>query len=155
MNWFSKSIAFFLAFIVLVSTTCFGADIHYCDDEAQSFSLYSKAEPCSKHKTIKPKKLSKCCMARKAKQAKALKSKLVFKKKKCCHNEQVAFKSDLNQDSNSTHVSLSKVSNLNAVFFQTKSVFNWFPSDLNITFRGPPEIHFRPNFQILYQVFII
>lgn len=155
MNWFSKSISFFLAFIVLFSTTCFGADIHYCEGEIESFSLYSQAEPCGKHKTIKPKKVSKCCIARKAKQAKALKSKLVFKKKKCCHNEQVAFKSDLNQDSGSIDVSTLNSIHLNAVLFGAKTVQSWV-SDIKVySFRGPPESHFRPNFQILYQVFII
>ena len=42
----SKIVAIFLAFVVLVSTTSFTVDMHYCGDFLVDTGVFSKAEKC-------------------------------------------------------------------------------------------------------------
>ena len=51
----AKSIlGFFLAFLVLMSSTTFMVGMHICSGEVRNIALFSKAEGCEKEKSLPP-----------------------------------------------------------------------------------------------------
>ncbi|MDB3907593.1 hypothetical protein N9355_08985 [Crocinitomicaceae bacterium] len=159
MRVISKALVFFWVTTILVASTCFGADLHYCEGEVQTFSVYDVAKPCNMHKKkstqAEEKKLPPCCQARKIAQEKALEGKPVFKKGKCCYNDQVVFKTDSEQQTSSIDlqkVDLEKVLAFNGEYLA--SSWNNFAIS-NPPFRGPPDVILRHNYQIFFQVFRI
>lgn len=144
-----------MALMVLVSSTCFGADVHYCEDDIKSFALFDVADPCSNMKEVKPEKLSKCCMARKKKEEQALTGKPVFKKKKCCHNEQVAFKADQQLDHSPVFFAPISVAALDVPVIAPVFVFGIERKVESASLKAPPISRYGDNFQAFYQVFRI
>jgi hypothetical protein len=159
MRVLSKAIVFFWASTILVASTCFGADIHYCKGEVQSFSIYDVAKPCDMHKkqaAQKPEKeLPPCCKARKIAKEKALEGKPVIKNGKCCYNDQVAFKTDGDTQQAIVNVKALQLEKSDH-FLGEYLASSW--NDFAITnppFRGPPEAIYRHNLHIFFQVFLI
>lgn len=151
---------------MLVASTCFGADIHYCKGEVQSFALFGKAKPCKMHKKGSSTKTScetrqvesqtsKCCMARKELAKKSSQHHPVLKNAKCCFNDQVAFKTD--SEASHSGVQIPDLSQLDLQFSVVASEPSYFRNveQLYIARSGPPDQLQFPDFQIFYQVFLI
>lgn len=155
MRLLSKALVLFWASILLVSSTCIGADVHYCKGDAQSFNIYDVAKPCKMAKKEPVKELSPCCKARKEAAQKVWEGKPVFKQGKCCYNNQVAFKSDGEQQTSG--ISLASPQPLWAANLTIPySASEWIIYTTNTnSFRGPPDVIFRTDFQIFFQVFQI
>lgn len=47
-----RSMAFFLAFVVLMTTSSFAIDVHYCGDTLVDFSFVQQVEKCDMEKTL-------------------------------------------------------------------------------------------------------
>ena len=72
-----------MAFMLLLSSTGFAMDVHYCQDQLKSISLIGKAKSCHEKQETPP------CHHKKDSLSKA-------EKDNCCHNETVVIeKSDL------------------------------------------------------------
>ena len=142
-----------------MASTCFGADVHYCDGEVQTFAVYDVAKPCKMHEKqsfqTDDKNLPPCCLARKKAEEKALEGQLVIKKGKCCYNQQVSFKSD--GERQQSNIDLQKVHLEKSYHLTGDSIAsNW--NNVTVTnppFRGPPDVVLRHNYQIFFQVFRI
>lgn len=155
MRIFSKALVLFWAAILMVSSTCFGADIHYCKGEAQSFSVFSVAKPCKMHKKKAEKKVSKCCMGKKAVEQKPSRGFPVLKNGKCCYNDQVSFKTDGEQQQSSLKANGIAPLKAPQIYNQNGS-FSWVSNEPNVhAYRGPPDPYFISDFQIFFQVFLI
>ncbi len=153
MNFLTRSTILFVATVVFVTTTCFAADVHYCENEIQSVALFHKAEPCGKMEK-KVERMSKCCLARKFKLEKELQGKTIFKKQKCCSNKSVGFKADSEQHS-TTEITTAPVVDLVADFNFEVVHKTLDLATHQVSHRGPPD-HFIPfDFQVFYQVFRI
>lgn len=155
VNLFSKGIAFFWASTILVASTCFGADLHYCKGEVQSFSLLDTAEPCDMHTTQKQEKVSKCCMSKEIVQKTPSKGHPIVKNGKCCYNDQIAFK--LDGDHQQTHFKKQAFHGLDTAPFVVKTNPFWTKSNVDFipSFRDPPDRIIIPDFQVFFQVFRI
>ena len=51
-QFFQRSMAFFLAFVVLMTTSSFAVDIHYCGDTLVDFSFVQQVEKCDMEKAL-------------------------------------------------------------------------------------------------------
>jgi len=159
MRLLTKAIIFFWVTTIMVASTCFGADVHYCEGEVQTFSVYDVAKPCNMHKKkslqAEEKKLPPCCLARKKAKEQALEGKPVFKNGNCCYNHQVVFKSDGERQGSNlelSNIDLEKTSYFNGEDLASSwSIF----TISNTPFRGPPDVILRHNYQIFFQVFRI
>lgn len=153
MNLFTRSCLLVLASVVFVTTTCFAVDVHYCENEIQSVAVFQKATPCGNMVKVEPK-MRKCCLARKAKLEKELQGKTVFKKKSCCSNKSVGFKTDTEQHSSTIDISSISVAILGE-FTSLEVPVLAFSLASNCSHRAPPDWRIPLDFQILYQVFQI
>lgn len=155
MRIFSKALVLFWAAILMVSSTCFGADIHYCKGEAQSFSVFSVAKPCKMHKKKAEKTVPKCCMAKKVVEQKPTRGFPILKNGKCCYNDQVSFQTDGEQQQSSikaSSITPLKVPQVYSLDVASIGAFN--ERDVH-AYRGPPDPYFITDFQIFFQVFRI
>jgi hypothetical protein len=154
-RWAKPVIAFWILNIV-VSTTCFGADIHFCQGEVQSYAIFDTAKPCemAQKKAVEAKP-SSCCMARKVQEKQPKKGFPTLKNGKCCYNDQVAFKSDGDQGGQSSISGVQQHEKEVAAHITILPRINRVPPSKTELFRGPPEHSTHPNFQVLYQVFRI
>ncbi|XOV66109.1 MAG: hypothetical protein ACFHU9_10780 [Fluviicola sp.] len=159
MQFLSKAIVFYWATTTLVASTCFGADVHYCEGKVQTFAVFDVAKPCKMHQkqTVKvaEKELPPCCKARKKAEKKAKEGVPVFKKGKCCHNDQVAFKTDGQIQKSSVDLPSVELKTPAFVPSQNEIVFTSALQNTNTPFRGPPDPDLRHNYQIFFQVFRI
>ena len=155
MRIFSKALVLFWASILLVASTCIGADVHYCKGDVQSFAVFEVAKPCKMAEQKPVKELPPCCKARKEAAQKAWEGKPVFKQGKCCYNDQVAFKSDGEQHTPNISIDFPQLPQV-AVLNNTQSEIVWSNyTQQKIQFRGPPDVVFQWDFQIFFQVFQI
>lgn len=151
MSYTLRSISIFLSFVVLISSTCFGADMHYCKSDLQSVAFFDTAKPCKK---MQSEELSPCCKARKMRIQEALKGKTVFKKAKCCHNKSIAYKYDQNANSE-IKISVTQLQKINVFeLISPIEVYAGFQKQIN-SFREPPEVLIDRDLQVFYQVFRI
>ena len=159
MRVISKALVFFWVSTILLASTCFGADVHYCKGEVQTFAVYEVAKPCKMHKKqssqLEQKKLSPCCMARKKAEEKALEGQPVIKKGKCCYNDQVAFKTDGEQQHSNVEISKVDLKKSNYFVHDYIALSSDNFTHTNQPFRGPPDVIFRHDYQIFFQVFRI
>ncbi|MCR9171081.1 MAG: hypothetical protein NXI10_01200 [bacterium] len=159
MRVLSKVIVFFWVTTILVASTCFGADVHYCKGEAQSFNIYDVAKPCNMHKKklveVEDDNLPPCCKAKKKAEVKPQEGVPVAKNGKCCYNDQVGFKTDLEQH-HATPDLASLELNKSAAILQQNQTLAWSQEEIvNMSFRGPPDPDIRRNYQTFFQVFLI
>lgn len=153
MRILSKALVLFWAAILLVSSTCFGADVHYCKGEVQSFAVFDTAKPCKMHKKKVEKKVRKCCMAQKKVQQEPRIGFPVLKNGKCCYNDQVSFQTDAESSQSSVDELASDQVEIN--YFATAHPSNVWGQVATTTppFRGPPDRQITINYQVFFQVF--
>lgn len=156
MQFWHKSLVLFWTATLLVSTTCFGADVHFCEGEVQSFALFDTAKPCNMHtkKAVK-KEVPTCCMARKTQPKQLKKGFPIVENGKCCYNDQVAFKTDGEQGGQSLVSGVQQHVKLATFSVRILPRIHIVTPNKTKLFRGPPEHPTPSNFQVLYQVFRI
>ena len=138
-----------MALLMMLSSTGFSMDIHYCQDQLKGISLFGKAKSCHEKQETPPcHQTKKSCHHKEDGISKA-------DKDNCCHNEAVVIeKSDL--DATATQIAtlqdihLDFVAALIAVY-----VFNY---DVQVDYQS--YVQYKPplpdrDVQILYQTFLI
>jgi len=144
-----RTAAILMALLIMLSSTGFSMDVHYCQDQLKSVSLFGKAKSChEKQSTLACHQTKKSCHQEEDGISKA-------DKDNCCHNEAVVIeKSDL--DATATQIAtlqdihLDFVAALIAVY-----VFNY---DVQVDYQS--YVQYKPplpdrDVQILYQTFLI
>ena len=138
-----------MALLMMLSSTGFSMDIHYCQDQLKSVSLLGKAKSChAKQETPPCHKMKKSCHHKEDNVSKA-------DKDNCCHNETVVIeKSDLD----ATPTQLSTVQDIQLDFvaaFVAVYVFNYsVQADFQPYAQYKPPLPDR-DVQVLYQTFLI
>ncbi len=155
MQFLSKAMVLFWVSTILVASTCFGADVHYCKGEVKTFGIYEAAKPCKMHDQKPVEEAHACCKARTTVEQQPQKGFPVAKNGKCCHNDQVAFKTEKESQESNVEFQLVQLEKVDQ-FFSEYSTYNW--NNFSITnppFRGPPDDLKRRNLQVFFQVFRI
>jgi hypothetical protein len=138
-----------MALLMMLSSTGFSMDIHYCQDQLKSVSLLGKAKSCHEKQETPPcHKMKKSCHHKEDNVSKA-------DKDNCCHNETVVIeKSDLD----ATPTQLSTVQDIQLDFvaaFVAVYVFNYsVQADFQPYAQYKPPLPDR-DVQVLYQTFLI
>ncbi len=146
--------AFFTAILLLAASFGFTLDVHYCGNEAKSFSLIGKAKSCSKakHQLTKRNKKHHCCEGKEADFKRCKKGLRNVLAKKCCHNE--TYSTVISADYKVENLTLltpvdSIISNSGIEFLKA---FQTNKSLIRIQSHPPPDIP-NESLNILYQVF--
>ena len=140
-----------MALLMLLSSTGFSMDVHYCQDQLKGISLFGKAKSCHEKQEAPPcHQTKKSCHHQEDGISKA-------DKDNCCHNETVVIeKSDLDatptQKAASQDVQLDFVAAFMAVY-----VFNF---NYSVRADYQPYAQYKPplpdrDIQVLYQTFLI
>jgi len=134
-----KSMAFFMAVVVLMTTMSFTVDIHYCGDTLVDFSLYQKAEGCGMEK---------------AQASKIACENPMLSQKSCCSDEQI-----VKQGQDDLKVSFDKLTFDQQVFVAsfTYTYINLFEGTTSkeVPFTDPSPPFIRQDLQVLHQTFLI
>lgn len=138
-----------MALLMLLSSTGFSMDMHYCQDQLKGISLIGKAKSCHDRQETPPcHKTKKTCHHTEENLSQA-------EQDNCCHNETVVIeKSDL--DATPTQIATSQDIQLDFVAaFIAVYVFNY---SVHAVFQ--PYAKYKPplpdrDIQVLYQTFLI
>jgi hypothetical protein len=149
-----RGLLLFLAFMLFGTTSCFAVDVHICQGEVQSFSLFGQAQPCENMEVSQEPEMLECCKA-KLGLATINKDFTHFSKTPCCSNTSVGSKTIQNIEDQTSQVENEYFS---LVIFPSEMLTSEFVSSvqnrrLGEYFPPPPDI--ERNFQALYQVLII
>lgn len=134
-----KSMALFMAAVVLITTMSFTVDMHFCGETLVDYSFFQKVEGCGMEKT----QISKITC-----------ENPTLTKKACCSDEQM-----LKQGQDDLRTSFDALSFQQQLFVTsfTYSYLNLFEGTLSneVPFidTSPPLI--RQNLQVLHQSFLI
>ncbi len=137
-----------MALLMLLSSTGFSMDLHYCQDNLKGISLIGKAKSCHDRQAAPPcHKTKKTCHHTKAKSQ--------TEKDNCCHNETVVIeKTDL--DATATQIATVQDIQLDFVAaFVAVYILNY-----NVQADYQPYVQYKPplpdrDVQVLYQTFLI
>jgi len=135
-----------MAFLMLVSSTGFSIDLHYCQGNLKSFSLLGEAKSC--HEMAKAKhcsKMKKACHA----------PKTTHCKKDCCSNKKIEISADEDaQKIQVEHLSLKQIK------FVTAFVKTFVLGDTDLSRQFIPHLNYKPpllnrDIPILIQSFLL
>jgi len=89
-----------MAFFMLITSTGFSIDLHFCRGEIENIGLYDAAAPCEmkqqlQTKTSETKKMS-CCEKEALEKAKA--KHTTVSEKTCCHNHRITVEGNFEVD---------------------------------------------------------
>ncbi len=138
-----------MALLMMLSSTGFSMDVHYCQDQLKGISLFGKAKSCHEKQETPPcHRTKKSCHHLEDGISKA-------DKDNCCHNETVVIeKSDLD----ATPTQLATVQDIQLDFvaaFIAVYVFNYsVQADFQPYAQYKPPLPDR-DVQVLYQTFLI
>jgi hypothetical protein len=138
-----------MALLILLSSTGFSIDVHYCQDQVRGISLFGSAKSCH-DKEINPPchKTKKTCHQNTY-------SVENTSKDNCCHNKRVLIEKS---DVDATSLQLATIENIKIQFvaaFIAVYVFNY-----NVDFAVQSFVQYKPplpdkDVQVLYQSFLI
>lgn len=146
--------ALITAILLLVASFGFTLDVHYCGNEAKSFSLIGKAKSCSKakHQLTKRNKKHHCCKGKEADFKRCKKGLRNVLAEKCCHNEtyRTVISADHKVESLTVPTTVDFLNCSSAI--EVLKSFQFEKSSIRIQSHPPPDIP-QVSFNILYQVF--
>ena len=139
-----------MALLMMLSSTGFSMDIHYCQDQMKGISLFGKAKSCHDKEATPPcHKIKKSCHHQENDDVNKA------EKDNCCHNETVIIeKSDL--DATATQIATIQDIQLDFVAaFVAVYILNY-----NVQADFQPYAQYKPplpdrDVQVLYQTFLI
>ena len=138
-SFFSKIISFFLAALILLSTSSFTVDMHFCCNELVDMAFFSKAESC---KDIAQKKdnTSKQCTS--------------IQEKDCCDNKSFVKTGNDTIKKANTKLEAETVIFLNTFFYAYVNLFEGFEENI-VPFKQyrPPLL--SKDIQILHETYLI
>ena len=140
--------AILMAMLMLISSTGFSMDIHYCQNKLAGISFFGKADCCAKAAKTKP------CHSQ---QTKATTGVCKAEKDGCCRNESIIIKK---ADFDATSAQYVAVHNIQFDFIAVPVSFALNLTDYNVQLDVLPFDQYKPplpdrDFQVLYQIFLI
>lgn len=139
-TFFTKILSFFLAAFILLSTTSFAVNMHFCCDDLVDMAFFSKAQTCKEKVQKEDSSLKKCTS---------------LQEKECCDNQTVLIEAASDNFKKSTTV--LEVDNL--VFLKTfiYSYINLFEGlDKNmVPFKDYVPPLFSKDIYILHETYLI
>lgn len=141
--------AFSMAWLMLLSSTGFSMDVHYCQDQLMSISFFSKAKSCHDKQDSPPcHKVKKTCHNQKENITES-------DKDNCCHNETVVIEKS---DFDATNAQIATMQDIQFDFvaaFVAVCVFNYIVETDHQSYPlYKPPLPDR-DVQVLYQTFLI
>jgi len=137
-QFFHKSMALFMAAVVLMTTMSFTVDMHYCGDSLVDFSFVQKVKTCGMEKA----------------QAQTSCENPTLSKKSCCTDKQI-----LKEGQNDLKVSFDQLNLEQQVFVAsfTYAYLNIFEGteSLDAPFFDYPPPFVKRDVQVLHQTFLI
>ena len=144
-----RTAAISMALLMMLSSTGFSMDVHYCQDQLKSVSLFGKAKSChEKQSTPACHQTKKSCHQEEDGISEA-------DKDNCCHNEAVVIeKSDLD----GTATQIATLQDIHLDFVAALIVVYVFNYDVQVDYQS--YVQYKPplpdrDVQILYQTFLI
>ena len=133
-----KSVAVFMASIVLFTTMPFALDVHFCDDELVDFSFFQKAETCGMEEVSN---IIAC-------------ENSSIHETSCCKDQQIINQSQNDLNSSVVQLSLGQMVFIVSFFY---SYFNLLESDSSpdTLFIPYPPPFIERDVQVLHQTFLI
>jgi hypothetical protein len=137
-----------MALLMLLSSTGFSMDIHYCQNQFAGFSFIGKASCCKKAVNTKP------CHSVKTKKLNGINQ---AEKDNCCHNESIVIeKADLD----ATNVQYGTINDIQFDFVVVPVSVAEFLINYNAQLDVVPFDQYKPplpdrDIQVLYQTFLI
>jgi hypothetical protein len=151
LNKIDRLTALVMALLMFVTSTGFAIDMHYCNGELKSFSLFGKAKSC--HELQKDKKID--CPHHKALAAKAAKQEL--NKKDCCSNKTVFVQVEQDQQVQGVEMVVSKQLKQFVIAYVHVILLHNFNNHKEVipafAFYDPPNL--RTDIPILHQSFLL
>jgi hypothetical protein len=147
-----------LALLMFTTSACFAIDTHYCGDEAQSWSLFSKAEACdqmAKRLKSENKELPPCCQKLELSKEIKSNSSTHFSQKPCCYNKSLSFKNDASENGQSVDIVVSAIEIDILQFFNHTKEVQFIPLVPNKLHVPPSETRKTGNIYLIHQAFII
>ena len=144
-----RILALSLAFLMFFTSVGFAIDIHYCQNEFKSFSIFGKAANCHD----KAKSNPTCKHHKQATKQSNISTDIT--KKDCCENRTFNFKSDQDLQSQSLDFELTqsvkKYNNRATVSFLDRQIIS--SKTVEYLYYRPPLI--RQNIPVLFQSFLL
>lgn len=146
-----RIIASLLAFLMLLTSVGFAVDMHYCQGQLKSVSLFSKAKPC--HEKTAKAPMKKCPHHQKMM---AQEGDSSFDIKDCCSNQTFHFQFDQDQEIPTADLMLSKDSQQFIIAYLAVFLTNYF----NIESDSPSFTQYKPplilkDIPVLIQSFLL
>ncbi|HAT66566.1 MAG TPA: hypothetical protein DCS66_18560 [Flavobacteriaceae bacterium] len=138
-SFFSKIISFFLAALILLSTSSFTVDMHFCCNKLVDMSLIGKAKVCAE-KVQKKKEPTKQCTT--------------LQEKDCCSNQSFVKTGDDTIKKANTKLEAETIIFLNTFFYVYVNLFEGLEKNI-VPFKQyrPPLL--SKDIQILHETYLI
>tara|TARA_B100001057_G_C22812878_1_gene936165 strand:- start:764 stop:1186 length:423 start_codon:yes stop_codon:yes gene_type:complete len=138
-SFFSKIISFFLAVLILFSTSSFTVDMHFCCNKLVDMSLIGKAKVCAE-KVQKKKEPTKQCTT--------------LQEKDCCSNQSFVKTGDDTIKNANTQLEAESIIFLNTFFYVYVNLFEGLEKNI-VPFKQyrPPLL--SKDIQILHETYLI
>ncbi|MAY21226.1 MAG: hypothetical protein CMC74_00405 [Flavobacteriaceae bacterium] len=138
-SFFSKIISFFLAALILLSTSSFTVDMHFCCNKLVDMSLIGKAKVCAE-KVQKKKEPTKQCTT--------------LQEKDCCSNQSFVKTGDDTIKKTNTQLEAETIIFLNTFFYVYVNLFEGLEKNI-VPFKQyrPPLL--SKDIQILHETYLI
>ncbi len=138
-SFFSKIISFFLAALILLSTSSFTVDMHFCCNKLVDMSLIGKAKVCAE-KVQKKKEPTKQCTT--------------LQEKDCCSNQSFVKTGDDTIKKANTQLEAETIIFLNTFFYVYVNLFEGLEKNI-VPFKQyrPPLL--SKDIQILHETYLI
>lgn len=147
-----RSFSVLLALTFFIQTIGFSMDVHYCQGEIQSYSLFGKAEACDMMKSQSRKtKVKSCCKRKMQSSSEDHKTSI---HKHCCYNQMIHLEldDDINLNSSVCVLDNSNLTTISSVANAPEIILT--PTRYRLVKNtGPPR--YKRNIRVLYQVFRI
>ena len=133
-----KSMALFMAIVVLMTTMSFTVDMHYCGDTLVDFSFIQSAKTCGMEKV----QANKGC------------KKPMLSEKSCCSDEQMVKQGQDDLKTSFDALSFEQQTFIAAFTYSYINLFEGTESE-EVPFEDYPRPFVKRDVQVLHQTFII
>ncbi|HRW43643.1 MAG TPA: hypothetical protein P5343_02505 [Flavobacteriaceae bacterium] len=138
-SFFTKIVSFFLAAIVLLTTSSFKVDVHYCNNKLVNMAFYGKAKVCKDHIEKKDFLFKKCSQ---------------LHEKDCCDNHTFVKKANPVFETTKGELETQTMVFLNTLYYTYQNLFEGLEKNI-VPFKQyrPPLL--SKDIQILHETYLI
>lgn len=137
--FFTKILSFFLAVLILLSTSSFTVDMHFCCKQLVDIAVWNKAKTCTEKVQKKDSPLKQCT---------------TLQEKDCCSNQTVVKTGDDTIKKAQTQLEYKNIIFLNTFYYTYLNLFEGLEENI-VPFKQyrPPLI--SKDIQTLYETYLI